>query len=91
MAGSTKTYALWAYFSVAEDTPFAICNECNASISRGGNSTKSFNASNLLFHLRTKHQEQYEAEKKQGPTMGQAVLPKTNQLSLESSMEFSRV
>ena len=51
MAGSRKTSALWAYFSVAEDTRFAICNECNASISRGGNSTKSFNTSNLLFHL----------------------------------------
>jgi len=46
-------------FSLAEDAKFAICNKCGDLVSRGGESTKSYNASNLVAHLRLQHSEEY--------------------------------
>ena len=38
-------------FSVCEDTKYAICNTCQAKVSRGEGSTKSYTTTNLVSHL----------------------------------------
>ncbi|KAK0131379.1 Zinc finger BED domain-containing protein 4 [Merluccius polli] len=56
--------AVWTFFNVSEKDPrIAICKNCNAEISRGGASTKSFSTSGLIYHLKSKHPDchsQYE-------------------------------
>jgi len=47
-----KTSVIWEFFSVEEDSRFAICDECEAKVPRGGTSTKSFTTSNLVNHLK---------------------------------------
>ena len=54
-SSSRKRSPIWSFFSVAEDTKYAICNSCKQKVSRGGSTTKTFNTSNLLCHLKTKH------------------------------------
>ena len=46
-----------------KDPRIVICKNCNAEISRGGASTKSFSTSGLIYHLKSKHPDchsQYE-------------------------------
>jgi len=50
---------VWNFFSVAEDTKFAECNKCKDLFARGGDSTKRFNTTNSVQHLRSKHSEEY--------------------------------
>ena len=45
---------IWDYFKVAEDSKYAICNSCGESISRGGKSTKTFNTTNLVYHMKSR-------------------------------------
>ena len=50
---------VWNFYSLAEDTKFAVCSKCGDLVSRGGESTKSYNTSNLVSHLRSQHSEEY--------------------------------
>ena len=50
---------VWEFFSVAEDTKFAQCKKCTELVARGGETTKSFNTSNLVYHLKMKHLEDF--------------------------------
>ncbi len=46
--------AVWTYFSISEKDPrTANCKTCNAEISRGGASAKTFSASGLIYHLKS--------------------------------------
>ena len=54
---SRKRSPIWDYFTVAEDTKFAVCKTCDKSVSRGGNSTKVYTTSNLVNHLKSLHKE----------------------------------
>ena len=54
---STKRSPIWDYFKVGEDTKFAICNVCGQSISHGGKTTKMFNTTYLVYHIRGIHTE----------------------------------
>ena len=47
--------SIWEYFKVGEDSKFAICNLCHASISRGGKTTKTFNTTDFVQHLNVVH------------------------------------
>ena len=52
-------------FSVCEDTKYTICNTCQAKVSRGRGSTKSYTTTNLVGHL-VKHPDinkQYSEQK----------------------------
>lgn len=57
--------AIWKYFNI--ETPAsttATCKICGLKVARGGTKTVSFNTSNLIKHLRTKHvneQKEFEA------------------------------
>lgn len=58
---------VWSFFTVAEnDNAFAICNACSLRIPRGGKRSSSFNTSNLISHLKSRHRgeevlKEYEA------------------------------
>ena len=54
---SRKTSVIWEFFTVGEDTKFAICDAYETKVPRGGDSTKSFTTTNLVHHLTTKHPE----------------------------------
>ena len=61
-----KTSVIWKFFSVAEDSKFAMCGKCQVCVARNGTTTKSFTTSNLVQHLQTNHPEVYKeySEKK---------------------------
>lgn len=57
----------WSFFSVVEDdNTVAICKACSARIARGGKKASSFNTTNLIAHLKSRHRgeevlNEYEA------------------------------
>ena len=53
---------IWEHFTVSvNDDSKAICNYCNALISRGGKNPKIFGTTNLLKHLRLNHTSKYSS------------------------------
>ena len=46
---SQKTSVIWEFFTVGEDTKFAICDACETKVPRGGNSTNLFTSTNLYI------------------------------------------
>ena len=98
MAGvAKKSSPIWSFYSVGEDSRYAICKTCAQSVSRGGRNTKTFNTSNLVQHLK-KHQDDYkEYEKQKASKTEQADKAKEackatkRQLSLEESGELVRL
>ena len=58
-AKSRKKSPIWKHFVVGEDTKFALCRICKQSDSRSRCNTKTYNTTNLVYHLKAKHSEQY--------------------------------
>ena len=51
---------VWKYYTLkSEGSPTASCNVCKAEVPRGGTSRASFNTTNLIRHLKTKHKQTY--------------------------------
>ena len=81
------------FFSVFEDTKYAICNTCQTKVSRGGGCTKSYTTTNLVSHL-VKHPDinkQYIERKsvQEAPPMKETRKRKIEQqLSLEETQEL---
>ena len=46
---------VWKFFVIAEDIKYAKCNTFNELVPRGGGNMKSFNTTNLVNHLKSKH------------------------------------
>ena len=46
-------------FGVAEDNKFAECHKCAHMVSRGGDSARNFNTTNLVYHLKSNHKSIY--------------------------------
>ena len=61
MAARVKRSGVWEYFvlQVTDDSKVS-CSLCNAVISRGGKYTKNFNTSNMRYHPKTKHPDEYK-------------------------------
>ena len=80
---------------MTEDTKYAVCNTCQAKVSRGGGSTKSYTTTNLVSHL-AKHPDinkQYIERKESQETPPQKQTRKRKleqQLSLEETQELSK-
>lgn len=80
---------------MSEDTKYAICNTCQAKVSRGGGSTKSYTTTNLVNHL-AKHPDvnkQYiECKSAQEAThIKETRKRKTEQqLSLKETQQLSK-
>ena len=55
----------WKFFDVDQkDQSKAVCKLCEASISRGGKSSKTFTTTNMLNHLKKIHPEEAKVELK---------------------------
>ena len=53
--------AVWKYFSIdTASSTIAICKTCGTKVSRGGVKQTSFNTTNLIKHLKTKHVNEYK-------------------------------
>ena len=50
---------VWEFYCLSEDTKYAICKACNMLVSRGGGTTKSYNTTNLVAHLKANHADEY--------------------------------
>jgi hypothetical protein len=58
---------VWKYFTIfPEDASIAICSICKMNISRGSKEkqSKSFNTTNMMCHINTKHREIVSKESK---------------------------
>ena len=92
--GERKMSAIWEYFTVAEDTKFAVCGECQT---RGGTTTKSFTTTNLVHHLSVKHPEIHanylERKVNQEPRQLKDTRKRSvhRQLSLTETQELTKV
>ncbi|XP_073672246.1 zinc finger BED domain-containing protein 4-like [Paramisgurnus dabryanus] len=57
--------SVWSFFKVSEEDPrYAVCNECEGRVMRGGVRAKSFNTTNLITHLKNKHPGAYKEYEK---------------------------
>ena len=97
MASKRKKSAIWNFYSVGKDSEFALCKTCGQKVSRGGTTIKTFNTSNLISHLKIKHQEEHadfviqkgEAEwESQQMTSAKSAA---KQLTLQESEDRTRV
>ncbi|XP_061735327.1 uncharacterized protein LOC133538062 isoform X2 [Nerophis ophidion] len=71
--------AVWMYFSLEnENSPLAICNVCKMTVPRGGICRASFNTTNLIRHLKMRHETEYGVFCK--ATDQKAALSKRNSL-----------
>ena len=60
MSSARRKSCIWSFFSLDEDTKYALCDDCYVKVSRGGATTKTYNTSNLVSHLKSKHPELYK-------------------------------
>ena len=94
---SRKKSPIWDYFTLGEDTKFAVCKSCNKATSRGRNSTKVYNTTNLVNHLKSVHQdihEEYQVKyqrKQEQDKANKPVIITSKQLSLEEVQEKVRI
>ena len=58
--GLRKKSPIWEYFQLMEDTKYVCCKSCDKLISQGGDSTKVYNITNLVYHLKSAHDEAYK-------------------------------
>lgn len=89
-ASRRKKSPIRNFFSIGEDSRYARCNECQASISRGGRTTKTFNTTNLVHHLQTKHGKLYTEFQKsaaQGKAEKEQEKPEYRQVSIAQTFE----
>ena len=57
---SKKWVLIWQHFIIAlEDSKVVSCKAYGERVSRGGSNTKTFNRTNLVYHLRMKHPEEF--------------------------------
>ena len=76
--------AVWNYFTILKDdgrVAEPVCNKCSSKVQRGGNEAKTFNTTNLISHLKSRHSQyvfkEYEAAtmtKKTKPAEGNATV-----------------
>ena len=51
---------IWQFFVIAGDVKYTKCHTCDELTARGGVSTKAFNTTNLVNHLKSKYCEKFE-------------------------------
>ena len=82
MSGTRRKSSIWSFFSLDEDSKYALCDDCKQKVSRGGATTKMFNTSNLVSHLKNNHPELYKtfesqkAQESQEPTASTSTKAK---------------
>ena len=92
-----KKAAVWSFFTVQEDSRLASCNTCKQAISCGGKMAKTFNTTNLVLHLKSKHPEvfhQYEGRQKElkmGGLVEDKGKGKMSQMMQQDSFECTKL
>ena len=95
MSSTRRKSCIWSFFSLDEDTKYALCDDCQLKVSLGGATTTTYNTSNLVSHLKSKHPELYKkfeskkAQDTEEPTTSTSANAK--QLTLFESSERVRV
>ena len=90
-----KKSPIWDYFIVCENSKYARCNDCLEDVTRGGSSTKSYNTTNLVTHLKKHPSLHQEYERKLRTTKLAVEVTGANsgsgkQLTLSESYDRSR-
>ena len=88
---SKKQILIWNYFTVEEETKVAVCKVCSESVLRGGSTTKTFNTTNLVYHMKTKHHEQFIAHKKRHDAAKETSKEKAQLLKSANSLVLKRL
>lgn len=82
--------AVWEFFTVKkDDIKTAICKTCQCEVKRGGSTTKNFNTTNLVSHLKFRHPETYKDYQKK-VTAKQTEVPTGNARAVQQTIESSR-
>ena len=95
MSSARKKSCIWSFFSLDEDTKYALCDNCKQKLSRGGATTKTYNTSNLVSHLKFKHPDLYQrfesqkAQETEEPTTSTSA--KAKQISIFESSDRVRI
>ena len=91
---SKRRSLIWQYFVAGESDRQATCEVCNAKVSRGGQTVKTFTTTNLVGHLRKHPAEykQYEDEKNTAELLTHESRSEAplKQLTLQESSSSSR-
>lgn len=84
---------VWEFFKIDNDNEsFAKCNNCNKSVSRGGNDRNSYGLNNLRKHLKTTHPALHNDlcnKEKVKETEKQSTAVKPKQQGTQSTLESS--
>ena len=81
-----KRSPIWGYFTVNKDAHYEVCNVCQISISRGGKNIQTFNTTNLVQHLKSKHIDEFKkSQRAQAPKTAKQQTNNTKQLTLEAA------
>jgi len=51
---------VWQFFVIADGIKYAKCNACDELVGRGDATTKTFNTTNLVNHLKARHGEEFQ-------------------------------
>lgn len=87
------TSCIWNYYTISPlNNCKAICKLCELTFSRGGQETKSFNTSNLVQHLRSKHVVAYtnfqkESKEKQETAAKQSTATIPRPATIEALLD----
>lgn len=89
-----KRSPIWKFFTISRDSRYANCSSCESAISRGGSSTKTYNTTNLVNHLKTQHKDKHaeylklheDAERLRESTMRDRPVGQ-RQMSMEESRD----
>lgn len=86
-----KMLMIWEFFTVAEDSKFAICDTCEVKVLRGGATIKLFTTTNLVYHLTMKHPELHTKYIERKANQEQKQLKETRKRSLECQLSLTEV
>ena len=91
-----KRSPVWGYFKVGEDSKYSICNSCGESVSHGGKTTKTFNTTNLVYHMKSTQTDLHSKREKKCKMMKEAEekaatsSSSSRQLTLQESSNKTR-
>jgi hypothetical protein len=84
---------VWKYFKIHEgESRYAVCDECNSKVSRGGLTAKTFSTSGLIHHLKSNHPskyDEYQRETKRKTTTATASTPSVAEM-FEKNKKFTK-
>ena len=89
MSASRKKSPIWEYFQLTEDTKYASCKSCDKLISWGGDSTKVYNTTHLVNHLKSTHNEAYKEYQQKYTEHQENEMKKKQEKELSVSKQLS--